>query len=73
MARTSYLLMKAIVLVIVEMNRIMQKKDMKKELLFENAGLEVEEDKMVDFDELEGSMLPSNDQEDNDQTKSEKA
>jgi hypothetical protein len=46
---------------------------MKKELLFEIAGLEVEEDKMVDFDELEGSMLPSNDQEDNDQTKSEKA
>lgn len=65
--------MKAIVLVIAEMNRIMQKKDMKKELLFEIAGLEVEEDKMVDFDELEGSMLPSNDQEDNDQTKSEKA
>jgi hypothetical protein len=34
---------------------------MKKELLFENASLEVEEDKRVDFDELESSMLPSND------------
>jgi hypothetical protein len=46
---------------------------MRKEMLFENASLEVEEDEMVDFDELEGFMLPSNDQEDNDQTKSEEA
>ncbi len=31
-------------------------------MLFENVSLEVEDDEMVDFDELEGSMLASNNQ-----------
>lgn len=51
-----------VVLVIAEMDRIMQRKDMRKEVLFEYVSLEVEDDEMVDFDELEGFMLPSNNQ-----------